>query len=336
MGWWRAEGDATDSAGKHDGMFVSNSVFAPGKVGRAFLFNGTDNLVAIPDSDEWTIGANDFTLDMWVNFNALKERTAFAGHDEGGGSTNKWIFWYDEFGDDNSPGAALRFHINPSNGLRNPIFAFWTPKIGEWYHVAITKNGSLYALYIDGVRVAVSEHTDAIPDAAAPLTIGASEGFFFNGLIDEVHFFSRALASDEIQMIFKTDSAGICAIELPKKPSPAVPVRTVTAAPSSTTRPADAFCPLAPAPRLKIGDTARIGFSTGEKTRLRSAPESGDNLVGVVVEGTDLKVIDGPVCYPRPGRNDAYIYWKVRVISTSKEGWMAEGDANEYYMEPWP
>jgi hypothetical protein len=210
VSWWRGEGNATDSTGRYDGMFVNNSVFAPGKVGKAFSFNGVDNLVAVPDSDEWTLGVNDFTLDMWVNFNDIQSRTAFIGHDEGGGSTNKWIFWYDEFGDDGSPGPALRFHINPSTGLRNPIFATWTPKIGQWYHIAITRNTSAYAIYIDGAQAATSIHTDEITNADAPLTIGSSEGFFFNGLIDEVHFFSRGLSSDEIQMIFNAGNEGLC------------------------------------------------------------------------------------------------------------------------------
>lgn len=142
VSWWRGEGNTTDTAGHYDGMFISNSVFASGKVGQAFSFNGIDNLVVVPDSDEWTPGVKDFTLDMWVNFNDIQSRTAFIGHDEGGGSTNKWIFWYDEFGDDGSPGPALRFHINPSTGLRNPIFATWTPTIGQWYHIAITRNTS--------------------------------------------------------------------------------------------------------------------------------------------------------------------------------------------------
>jgi len=210
VSWWRGEGDATDSAGHHDGMFVNNTVFAPGKVGRAFSFNGVDNLVAVPDSGEWTLGANDFTIDLWVEFNNIQSRTAFIGHDEGGGSTNKWIFWYDELGNDDSPAPALRFHINPSTGLRDPIFALWSPTVGQWYHVAITRNANMYALYIDGVQAATSTHTDKITDAAAPLTIGASEGFFFNGLIDEVHFFSRGLSSNEIQMIFDAGSDGMC------------------------------------------------------------------------------------------------------------------------------
>jgi hypothetical protein len=210
VSWWRGEGDTADSVGHHDGMFINNTVFVPGKVGQAFGFNGVDNLVAVPDSDEWTLGSKDFTLDLWVNFNAIQNRTAFIGHDEGGGSTNKWIFWYDDLGDNGTPGPALRFHINPATGSRNPIFASWTPKVGQWYHVAITRNTTMYAMYIDGKQAATSANADVITDAAAPLTIGAAEGFFFNGLIDEVHFFSRPLPSDEIQKIFHAGSEGMC------------------------------------------------------------------------------------------------------------------------------
>jgi WD40 repeat protein len=95
-------------------------------------------------------------------------------------------------------------------------------------------------------------------------------------------------------------------------------------------------CPLAPKPRVKVGDNARITFTNGQKTRLRSAPEAGDNMVAMLAEGTEFEIIDGPVCYPRPGRNDAYVYWKISVTANSQEGWLAEGDFDSYYIEPLP
>jgi WD40 repeat protein len=106
-----------------------------------------------------------------------------------------------------------------------------------------------------------------------------------------------------------------------------------TPTPSSTS----AFsCPLAPNPRVKVGDLARITFTTGQKTRLRSVPEAGENVVAMLAEGTEFKIIDGPVCYLRPGTNQAYVYWKIFVTLNSKEGWLAEGDSDSYFIEPWP
>jgi len=46
----------------------------------------------------------------------------------------------------------------------------------------------------------------------APLTIGNAEGnFYFNGLMDEVCIFNRALSGGEIAATFEAGSAGMCA-----------------------------------------------------------------------------------------------------------------------------
>jgi hypothetical protein len=105
----------------------------------------------------------------------------------------------------------------------------------------------------------------------------------------------------------------------------------------STITPQPIFsCPNAPRTRLKVGDSARITFTDGKTTRLRSAPEAGDNGVDQLPEGTEFEIINGPVCYPRPGRSDAYVYWEVNIPSRNVTGWLAEGDSNGYYIEPMP
>ena len=95
-------------------------------------------------------------------------------------------------------------------------------------------------------------------------------------------------------------------------------------------------CPGAPPTRLQVGDFARVTYTDGTSTRLRSQPESGDNLVSNLAEGTEFEIVGGPVCYPRPGRNDAYVYWEVVVRSKDLKGWTAEGDSSGYYIELWP
>lgn len=95
-------------------------------------------------------------------------------------------------------------------------------------------------------------------------------------------------------------------------------------------------CPNAPRTRLKVGDSARITFTDGSKTRLRSAPSAGDNVIDNLPEGTEFEIISGPICYPRPERNDSYLYWEISVPSRNVKGWVAEGDLNGYYIEPMP
>lgn len=90
-----------------------------------------------------------------------------------------------------------------ANKLRGPL-----PGTGAWHHVAATYDGAMLRLYTDGIEVAAQAGSGAIPGPiAAPvdwlhgaLFIGAknTSGSFFDGVIDEVAIWGRALAAAEI------------------------------------------------------------------------------------------------------------------------------------------
>ncbi len=44
-GWWRAEGDATDSAGSNDGTVLGDTTYTNGVYGQAFVFDGDGDYV---------------------------------------------------------------------------------------------------------------------------------------------------------------------------------------------------------------------------------------------------------------------------------------------------
>ena len=96
------------------------------------------------------------------------------------------------------------FHIfDATEGI--PIFLgpfAFTPVVGQFHHFAVTRSGSTYTFYADGASIGSTVHSRPIPNAAAPLTIGQSEGVgFFHGLLDEVRS-QAALSQAEIQSIF--------------------------------------------------------------------------------------------------------------------------------------
>ena len=212
VSWWPGDGNANDIVNHHHGIMQKGATFAPGIVDQAFSFDGEDDRVSIPDHNDWTLGDDPFTIDLWVNFTTVFDRSPFVDHTEGPGETNKWWFMYDAWGHYKPSGPALRFHINsptlpPLDAIYNP----WEPYTGQWYHVAVTRNGSIYALYIDGAQITKDTNTTTIPDAETPLFIGQSEEqYFFHGLIDEVEIYNRALSPEEIDSIFLAGSAGKC------------------------------------------------------------------------------------------------------------------------------
>jgi hypothetical protein len=77
---------------------------------------------------------------------------------------------------------------------------------GEWHHVAAVYDGSDMKLYLDGASDATPvSYSSGIYNNMAPFTIGCRNGNaqFFDGQIDEVAVFSRALTADEVTSIYE-------------------------------------------------------------------------------------------------------------------------------------
>lgn len=82
-------------------------------------------------------------------------------------------------------------------------------------------------------------------------------------------------------------------------------------------------CVGAPPTRLEIGMTGQV--ITAEPLRMRQTP--GGDVITRLPAGITFEVIGGPTCLNR------LLWWEVRLSSTSL-GWVAEGDAQDYYLEP--
>jgi hypothetical protein len=197
VAFYPADGNAHDVVGGHNGTLVDGT-YGPGFKGtdQAFLLDGIDDYVQVPNASTWNFGSKDFTINLWANFNALRPddlahpQAVFVGHDEGPFNVDKWFFAYG--------GGDLNFHINsPQTG---PIFlalAPFTPTLGQWYNLQVTRKHDTYTIFVNGTAVSSESDSHPIPDANAPLTIGEAESppgnFFMNGRLDEVAIYDKAV-----------------------------------------------------------------------------------------------------------------------------------------------
>ena len=62
IGWWAGESNTVDNAGFQNGV-LNGAGYGPGKIGTAFLLNGTNNYVNLGN---WSPGAI-WTVEAWVN-----------------------------------------------------------------------------------------------------------------------------------------------------------------------------------------------------------------------------------------------------------------------------
>jgi hypothetical protein len=213
VAWWPLDETsgtiAADIGGTNSGVYFGTPTPVQGKVGGALQFTG-DSFIGVPASVLWAFGFQNFTIELWADFTAPGAGPTdhpshiLIGNDEGPGARNKWFL---ALGRD-----ILFFHTNgPGLGARWSPQASFTPVLGQWYHLAITRSGTLFRLFVNGLLVGVSTDTVPIPTAGAYLTIGQAESLgYVNGLLDEVTIYNRALTQEEIVGIVNAGSAGKC------------------------------------------------------------------------------------------------------------------------------
>lgn len=212
IAWWsldESEGNvATERFGRFDGAFTNGPVPVTGHVRGALECDGADDYVTVQDDDTWTF-AGDFTIELWASLDAPggsigHPEDIFIGHDEGPGTRNKWFFALG--------GGFLNFHIN-GPGVGSHFFPLvpFSPVVGQWYHLAVTRRGTLWTIYVNGVAAGAEVNPVTIPNANAPLTIGQGENLgYVDGRLDEVTIYDRALAVEELRAIFVAGSSGKC------------------------------------------------------------------------------------------------------------------------------
>jgi hypothetical protein len=206
-----ASGSQTSPGTCTDGL--STSAWYNGRTGKynsSLNFDGTDDYVSVTDSATWQLGGGtgSFTIEAWANLDTLSQDSwwisALTAQDEGGGSTNKWIFAWDPITD------KLTFHVNTPGGSPNFQISSntFSAAINTWYHVALTRSDDTYTFYKNGTAIGSASQSGTIPNAATPLTIGWGEGSgSFDGLIDDVRIYNYALTANQIKTLFNENSA---------------------------------------------------------------------------------------------------------------------------------
>ena len=206
VSWWpmNQSGDdiVSDEVGSNDGVKTGGS-YTNGVVGNCLSFDGETDFVNIPNEASLDFSST-LTIMAWANTRDYKEakiaqKGDWDGHGIGG---TKWTGW--------------KGHIRLANGGTQSIE--WTegrPLLNEWYHIALTYDGSQLKLYINGQLNNSMNVSGELNINNRTASIGSDNGGqkFFNGLIDEVKFFNTALSQTEIQTHFSnqnvaTDSDG--------------------------------------------------------------------------------------------------------------------------------
>jgi hypothetical protein len=147
--------------------------------GASLLSDGSTDYVTTSHQSDFNI-SGDFTLDFWARFNSVTASQVFVLK---GNPTNSWYLYF-------TPGS-LNF-INYLNGTATiSMSSSWSPVRNRWYHVAFTRSGTQFRMFVDGVQLGGTlTDADAIATTSSDLSLGAttSGDWSLNGWMDEFRF----------------------------------------------------------------------------------------------------------------------------------------------------
>ncbi|MCX6747089.1 MAG: LamG domain-containing protein, partial [Candidatus Pacearchaeota archaeon] len=184
--WWSMDSVLTNgtvydnsSYGRHGVLnnHATNTTIS-GKRGKAIQFDGINDYIAISSITTTTI-----TISAWINTSSASEQQILH-HD---GDNNQFRVESD---------GNIRFLTN--SGIDIYIVTTGVDvSDGNWHYVVVTNNGTNASIYVDGIQKIIGSGS---PNQQGWNVIGRynpSEGYF-NGSIDEVMIWNRALTPEEI------------------------------------------------------------------------------------------------------------------------------------------
>ncbi|MFA5061909.1 MAG: LamG domain-containing protein [Patescibacteria group bacterium] len=191
VGWWTFDGKETTavtttdkSRNGIDGTRISVTSVA-GKIGQAMKFNGTTSKITLPS---FTTGAT-LTLAGWFKTTSNDQQSIVNNYwDSRGlyfGTVGGKMFSYSTY---NSPEAFQGNAIIKDN---------------KWHLGVYTLNGTKGRFYVDGILDKEIDQTRTTFTLAGAIGFGMGSPDYFNGLIDDVRVYNRALSAQEVQQLYK-------------------------------------------------------------------------------------------------------------------------------------
>jgi hypothetical protein len=193
--WKLDETDGTtayDSVGQNHGT-VYGAQWTTGQVGGALSFDGDGDYVEVDAIAP--LAGDTLTAQAWIQFDE------FAGLWNPvltqASMTNDGYYLYVVNG---KPSFYVIDGFNYSHAISPE-----TINADQWYHVAVTNDGSTLKLYVNGLlKASVSSSGFTGVNQNAYIGCVPAINLYYNGLIDDVRIYDRALYAEEIQQVYES------------------------------------------------------------------------------------------------------------------------------------
>jgi hypothetical protein len=211
VGYYPFNGNANDASGNSNNGTVSSATLTTdrfGYGGSAYSFDGSTSNISLGN-----LGAiNDYSVSLWFKKGVASSYPAAGEADLFGTQTSVEPWQYFKFGFDASYQDQIKVSIATTS---SDVRAYTTPVITDtnWHLLVVTRLTETLQAYVDGAQLNNASFT-TIVSAGTPSgpitsgnetklgTVGGISDTIFNGVLDDVRIYGRALSADEISRLF--------------------------------------------------------------------------------------------------------------------------------------
>ena len=195
VGWWPGDDTGNDlTLSANNAQLMNGAAFTPGIIGDAFSLDGVNDRLDVPDAPN--LRPQQFTLASWVRLDVANQYACIICKQYGSGDLDSYSLWV-------------------HNGiLQGGMFGFTEAAasvllpLNQFVHAAVTYDGSIIRLYLDGKLVArAAGPAGSLPYDGNQVILGAEDNGinaytgFLRGTLDEPQIFGRALTDCEIRQL---------------------------------------------------------------------------------------------------------------------------------------
>ena len=209
---YKFDGNANDTSGDYNGTWSGTEQYDAGKFGQAAKFDGSSQV----NCGKINTSLDELLISFWMYWNGTYDEMLIG------------FYKYDLYISDDG-----YFGWNTSNGDRYGIDFPTSEYANRWLHIVVNFKTSDYgdAMYINDVKQNLSQKRNTINSSNAVIKNvdlhisgwGYDSGYKFNGLIDQVRIFNRALTEKEVAILYneKKYLADISSFNLTNPPTKA-------------------------------------------------------------------------------------------------------------------
>ena len=200
IGYWsfdsiNSSGTVFDNSTYGNNGTVASAIYVTGARGNAYSFTGSSTMIVNITTTLSNLTGYNYTLSAWIKpglMTALKTAVS-----------KMYVFELDRDSANNRTLCAI------GNGTAwiTPYAYSPTYTPDQWHHVICSYNGTSLVAYLDGVAGTPATNKGPMGNNSQRLLIGRSTtGYYWNGSVDEVQVYSRALSSQEIKALYNASA----------------------------------------------------------------------------------------------------------------------------------